>query len=166
MSSVTDQQKDARPAPNGRDRDRPDPCVFLARKIGRESLPVRTRHLASVIARLYDEHLGPVGLTANQFEILAFVGTRERTTMTDVAGQLQLDGPTLGRTIQSMVESRWMKSELNAEGMTEVAWTSQGRRIFERAMPAWKRAQYAATDVLGADGACVLTSHGAYTALW
>lgn len=140
---------------------------IVARKVTRESLAVRTRHLARIITRLYDEQLRPLELTADRFEILAVAISRAPVSTGELAGLLHLDAQGVGRTIESMAASGWLAWVEGPGGSTgAITATIEGRRLLEEAMPAWKRAQAAAADLLGPTGTRAITSQGVYTAIW
>lgn len=148
-------------------RRRPDRSEAMARQVHRASLGLRTRQLAWMISRIYDEQLGPLGLSESQFELLAVVISRGRTTTKELAGQLHLDGPSINRTLDTMIDAGWLTSEtLNGSGSRQIQWTRSGKRLFEEALPAWKRAQTAATELLGTEGTHAMTTHGDSQAMW
>lgn len=128
----------------------------------REGLAVRARLLARVITRLYDEQLRPLGLTAAQLDVLCLVVAGQSTTVATLAGTLQMEASAVGEVVGALERDGRLE---RGEGERLTA-TRDGRRTLADAMPAWKRAQHAAADLLGPTGTRAITSHGVYTALW
>jgi DNA-binding MarR family transcriptional regulator len=63
---------------------------------------------------------------------------------------LQLDASTLSRNVERMRENDWLEAVPEDDArMQTLRLTSQGKRLLERAVPAWEEAQQQAQELLG-----------------
>jgi DNA-binding MarR family transcriptional regulator len=70
---------------------------------------------------------------------------------------LQLDVSTLSRNVERMRAKRWLEVVPADDARTQpFRLTDQGRRILERAIPAWEKAQNEAVQLLGEDVVAML----------
>jgi DNA-binding MarR family transcriptional regulator len=124
------------------DRKRPPKTAASAR------LPIlpcgcaNLRRAARAISQLYDDALRDAGLSIAQFTLLQALALAGEPTQGRLGKILALDGTTLTRTLRTIERRGWIR---RAEGEDRrsriVALTSAGRAAFERAVPAWNRAQ-------------------------
>jgi len=125
--------------------------------IARDCIAVRLRLLNRVITNLYDKTLRPLGLKVSQLNILvvtAKLGLAPPATVCDI---LQLDASTLSRNVERMRTKRWVEVVPGQDARTQpFRLTVQGKRLLERAFPAWKQAQQEAGDLLGDQGIALL----------
>ncbi|BEU26562.1 MarR family transcriptional regulator [Paraburkholderia sp. 22B1P] len=110
--------------------DGPDACFCLA---GRRS--------ARFITRIFEGHLGAVGLTSSQFSILSILERYPDITVVELARRMEMDRTTLVRTVRplkdegSVVEGREklgraVTLHLSAGGVTRL---DEGRALWEAA---------------------------------
>jgi DNA-binding MarR family transcriptional regulator len=122
-----------------------------------ECIAVRLRLLNRVITNLYDKTLRPLGLKVSQLNILvvtAKLGLAPPATVCDI---LQLDSSTLSRNVERMRTRGWVEVVRGEDARTQpFRLTAQGKRLLERAVPAWKQAQQKAGDLLGDEGIALL----------
>ena len=70
---------------------------------------------------------------------------------------LQLDTSTLSRNLERMRAHGWLKVVLEEDARAQpFRLTLQGKRLIEKAVPAWEQAQRQATELLGDDGIALL----------
>jgi len=114
----------------------------------------RLRLLNRVVTNLYDDALRPFGLRLSQGNVLAITAKLGVARPADVCDILELDTSTLSRTVDRMVDNGWLEivpDDADARSQP-FRLTAEGRRLMERAFPAWERAQADAKKLLGGDG--------------
>jgi DNA-binding MarR family transcriptional regulator len=113
----------------------------------------RLRLLNRVVTNLYDDALRPFGLKLSQGNVLAVTAKLGVARPAQVCDILELDTSTLSRTVDRMVGNGWLEVLPDDDGRSHpFRLTDEGRRLMERAIPAWERAQAEATKLLGEDG--------------
>ena len=115
--------------------------------------------LSRVITAVYDDALAEVGLKVSQFSVLNAVASREETRPAELAKVLGMDESTLSRNVERMRARGWLEVVPGADARTQsFRLTPQGRRMLERAFPAWERAQQKAEQLLGENGVALLAN--------
>lgn len=111
--------------------------------------PLRTCHCfaarqaARHVTRIYDRHLGDVGLTSTQFSILVVIGSGDEVTMRVLADTLVMDRTTLLRALKPLQQQALVASfRAAADPRQQVFMLSPaGRQRVKRAAPRWQDAQ-------------------------
>jgi DNA-binding MarR family transcriptional regulator len=121
--------------------------------IARECIAVRLRSLNRVVTKLYDDELRALGLKASQLNILIATAKLGLARPARVCEILQLDASTLSRNVERMQLNGWLEV-VPAEDAREQPFrlTASGNRLIEKAFPAWKKAQRAASQLIGDEG--------------
>ena len=120
--------------------------------IARECLVVRLRMLNRVVTNIYDDALRPLGVKASQLNILVVTAKLGLARPADVCKRLQLDSSTLSRNVERMKANRWLEVVHDDDGRAQpFRLTAKGRRLLERTMPAWEKAQEKVKQLIGAD---------------
>ena len=113
----------------------------------------RLRLLNRVVTNLYDEALRPLGVKLSQGNVLAVTAKLGVARPGEVCDILELDASTLSRTVDRMVENGWIEVLADEDGRSHpFRLTKQGKRLMEKAIPAWEQAQAEARKLLGDDG--------------
>lgn len=113
----------------------------------------RLRLLNRVITNLYDEALRPMGVKLSQGNVLAVTAKLGVARPAEVCDILELDTSTLSRTVDRMVENGWLEILPDEDGRSHpFRLSDQGKRLMEKAIPAWEKAQIEAKKLLGDDG--------------
>src|SRR5262245_45893043 len=125
--------------------------------ISRTCIAVRLRLLNRVVTNLYDDALRPLGLKVSQLNILIVTAKLGLARPAQVCEILQLDPSTLSRNVERMRAHGWLEvvPEVDARAQP-FRLTARGKRLIDKAVPAWKEAQRQATELLGADGIALL----------
>lgn len=119
----------------------------------------RLRLLNRVVTNLYDEALRPLGIKLSQGSILAVTAKLGVARPAEVCAILELDTSTLSRTVERMVSNGWLEILPDEDGRSHpFRLTDQGKRLMEKAIPAWEQAQTQAKKLLGEDGLRLLDS--------
>ncbi len=125
--------------------------------IARNCIAVRLRRLNRVVTNLYDDALRPVGVKVSQFNILVVAAKLDVARPARVCEILQLDTSTLSRNVERMRAKGWLETVPGEDARTQpFRLTVKGRRLLERAVPAWEQAQQKAGQLLGDDGVALL----------
>lgn len=126
--------------------------------IARDCIAVRLRLLNRVVTNLYDDALRPLGLKVSQLNILVVTAKLGLARPAKVCDILQLDTSTLSRNVERMRAKDWLEAVAGEDARTQpFCLTARGKRLLERAVPAWKKAQRKATELLGENGVDLLT---------
>ena len=125
--------------------------------IARDCIGLRLRLLSRVVTNLFDEGLRSHGLKMSQLKVLvatAKLGVAHPARVCDI---LQLDVSTLSRNVERMRAKRWLEVVPADDARTQpFRLTDQGRKILERAIPAWVKAQKEAVQLVGEDVVAML----------
>ena len=126
-------------------------------RIAASCIAVRLRLLNRVVTNLYDEALRPLGLKVSQMNVLVVAARLGLARPAQVSELLHLDLSTLSRNVDRMVAKGWLEVVPEEDARTQpFRLTERGRRLLERAIPAWEKAQGQAAELLGEPGVTVL----------
>src|SRR5262247_3687514 len=121
--------------------------------IARNCIAVRLRLLNRVVTNVYDDALRPLGLRASQLNVLVVTAKLGLARPAQVCEILQLDTSTLSRTVERMRAHGWLEVVPEEDARAQpFRLTAQGKRLIEKAVPAWEEAQRQATELLGEEG--------------
>ena len=125
--------------------------------IARTCIAVRLRLLNRVVTNLYDDALRPLGLKASQLNILIVTAKLVLARPAKVCDILQLDASTLSRNVKPLQAHGWLEVVPEEDARAQpFRLTPQGRRLIDKAVPAWEQAQRQAADLLGDEGIALL----------
>ena len=113
----------------------------------------RLRLLNRVVTNLYDDALRPFGVKLSQGNVLAVTAKLGVARPAEVCDILELDTSTLSRTVDRMAANGWLEILPDEDGRSHpFRLTDKGKRLMEKAVPAWEQAQAEAKKLLGEDG--------------
>jgi DNA-binding MarR family transcriptional regulator len=125
--------------------------------IASQCIAVRLRLLNRVVTSLYDDALRSLGLKVSQLNILVVTAKLGLARPAQVCDILQLDTSTLSRNVERMRAHGWLEVVPDKDARTQpFRLTPQGRRLIDKAAPAWEKAQGQAQEVLGDEGLALL----------
>jgi DNA-binding MarR family transcriptional regulator len=125
--------------------------------IARTCVAVRLRRLNRVVTNFYDDALRPLGLKVSQLNILIVTAKLGLARPAQVCDILQLDTSTLSRNVERMRAHGWLEVVPEKDARAQpFRLTPQGKRLIEKAVPAWEAAQRQATELLGDEGIALL----------
>ena len=111
---------------------------------------VRLRMLNRVITNIYDDALRPLDLKVSQMNILVAAAKMGTARPIEVCEHLHLDVSTISRNVERMMARGWLEVVPDEDGRSQpFRLTSQGRKLLEKAIPAWSKAQRQASELLG-----------------
>jgi DNA-binding MarR family transcriptional regulator len=120
-------------------------------------IAVRMRVLNRVITNLYDEALRPLGVKVSQMNILVATAKLGLARPAQVCEILQLDTSTLSRNVERMRARGWLEVVAGEDARAQpFRLTPAGKKLLERTIPAWARAQRQAAVFLGDEGVALL----------
>src|SRR4051794_13923798 len=121
--------------------------------ISRTCIAVRLRLLNRVVTSFYDDALRPLGLKVSQLNILVVTARLGLARPAQVCDILQLDASTLSRNVKPLQVHGWLEVVPEEDARAQpFRLTPQGKRLIEKAVPAWQEAQRRATELLGSEG--------------
>jgi DNA-binding MarR family transcriptional regulator len=125
--------------------------------IAKTCIAVRLRLLNRVVTNFYDDALRPLGLKVSQLNILIVAAKLGVARPADVCHILQLDVSTLSRNVERMRTKGWLEVVKGEDARAQpFRLTAQGRRLIDKAAPAWEEAQGQAAELLGHHGIALL----------
>jgi DNA-binding MarR family transcriptional regulator len=125
--------------------------------ISKTCIAVRLRLLNRVITNFYDDALRPLGLKVSQLNILIVTARLGLARPAQVCDILQLNVSTLSRNVKPLQAHGWLEIVPEEDARSQpFRLTAQGKRLIEKAVPAWEAAQRQATELLGSEGVSLL----------
>ena len=125
--------------------------------IAKTCIAVRLRLMNRVVTNFYDDALRPLGLKVSQLNILIVTAKLGLARPTQIGEILQLDKSTLSRNLERMRAHGWLEVVPDEDARAQpFRLTPQGKRLIEKAIPAWERAQRQAVELLGDEGIALL----------
>src|SRR5438105_15567538 len=118
--------------------------------IADECIAVRLRMLNRVVTKAYDDALRPLDLKVSQMNILVAAAKMGTARPLEVCEYLHLDVSTLSRNVERMKARGWLEVVADEDRRSQpFRLTPQGRKLLEKAVPAWSEAQQQVKKVLG-----------------
>lgn len=132
----------------------------IARAIGAECLCFRSRRLARVLTRHFDEALRPLGIQATQLTLLAAIAGPGPAgqSMARIHDFLAMDPTTLSRNLKPLHKRGLVIVErAEKDGRARIVkLTSDGERVLTEALPLWRQAQDRLIEIFGEDQSAAL----------
>ncbi len=133
--------------------------------IASECLAVRIRLLNRTMTNIFDEALRPLGVKVSQLNVLMVVAKRGPSSPGDVARRLNMEKSTLSRNVDRMRTRGWLNVSPGDSGRKQVLELGPpGRKLIEKSLPLWKKAQAQTEAMLGQQGARSI--HRAADVVW
>ena len=125
--------------------------------IARTCIAVRLRLLNRVITGIYDDVLRPLRLRVSQLNILLVAAKLGLARPGQVCEILHMDPSTLSRNVKPLQAHGWLEVVPEEDARAQpFRLTPQGKRLIEKAVPAWEQAQRRAAELLGEEGVAQL----------
>ena len=64
--------------------------------------------VSRMLRTVYDRRVEPLGLTRSQWRVLTRISRIEGCTQTTLAGELEIEKPTLGKLIDRLESNQWV----------------------------------------------------------
>ena len=125
--------------------------------ISRTCIAVRLRLLNRVVTNLYDDALRTLGLKVSKLNVLIVTARLGLARPAKVCDILQLDASTLSRNVKPLQAHGWLEVVPEEDARAQpFRLTPLGKRLIEKAVPAWEEAQRRAGELLGGEGIALL----------
>lgn len=112
---------------------------------------LKLRQLSRAVTRHYDAYVAPLGLKNTQYSLLSHVVKLGPIRPGDLAQHMRLDASTLTRNLQPLAAQGWLTLSPGDDARSRlVEATDAGRAKRTEAQRAWKQAQLALNERLGA----------------
>ena len=142
-----------------------DPLMSTVDTIASECLAVRIRLLNRTLTSIFDDALRPLGVKVSQLNVLMVVAKRGPISPGEVARRLNMEKSTVSRNVDRMKSHRWLEVTESDSGRKQVLeLASPGRKLIEKSLPFWKKAQAQTEAMLGQQGARSI--HRAANTVW
>ena len=133
--------------------------------IASECIAVRIRLLNRTVTNIFDQALRPLGVKVSQLNVLIVVAKRGPTSPAEVARRLNMEKSTLSRNVERMRTRGWLKVSQGDTGRKQILELgAAGRKLIEKSLPFWKKAQARTEALLGQAGARSI--HRAADTVW
>ena len=124
----------------------------LYRRVETECPAFQARVTARALTRYYNACFRPLGITAEQFNLLVGIGGSHEPTLAELVARAGVDATTLSRSVKSL-ERRGLVRNHGGRGLgragKRLLLTEGGRRLMDESMAAWERARFRLADALG-----------------
>lgn len=116
------------------------------------------RKAARQISRMYDTYLEPTGLRITQFLILAVLNEQRSAAVNGLAERLDTERTAMGKMVGLLERDGLVSIQPSpADGRSRIVeLTPEGRNLFERAAPLWRKAQRQFDELNGTEKAGAL----------
>jgi DNA-binding MarR family transcriptional regulator len=119
-------------------------------RVAGECVAVRLRMLNRIITNIYDDTLRSLDLKVSQMNILVAAAKMGTARPVEVCEYLHLDVSTLSRNVERMRARGWLEVVPDEDGRSQpFRLTPRGRKLLEKAVPAWSAAQQQVKKILG-----------------
>ena len=110
------------------------------------------RKAARAVTQSYDATLAPSGVRVTQFTVLVALSLSEQLSLSQIAERLVMDRTTLTRNLRPLERDGLVRTERGPDRRERyMRLTATGRRILDRALPLWRRAQVRVMETIGED---------------
>ena len=109
------------------------------------------RKSSRLVNQFYEARLSELNLKSGQFSILRAVNFKQPTTNKELQGILVIDQTTLTRNLKPLFRDGYLKLSADPDDarVKLISHTSQGKALYESALPIWKKAQEDIAEKLG-----------------
>ena len=108
------------------------------------------RKASRAISQVYDSALQPADIKATQFTVLATLSMNGHLPVSQLADIMVMDRTTLTRNLQPLLKRKLVATAPGDDRrVRNVHLTPQGKRLLDRAIPLWRKAQTHLVEGLG-----------------
>ena len=127
-----------------------------------DCLALRARIVARAVTTVYDDALRSQDLKISQMNVLVAAGRYGPVRPVELARTLHLDASTLSRNLVRLEQRGFIEMLEDEEDAraAPVQLTSAGKKVVQKVLPAWRKAQKEAEALLTAAGAKQLKKLG------
>ncbi|MCH8854456.1 MAG: winged helix-turn-helix transcriptional regulator [Planctomycetes bacterium] len=142
-----------------------DTLTSTVETIASECIAVRVRLLNRTVSSIFDDALRPLKIKVSQLNVLMVVAKHGPVSPGEVARVLNMEKSTLSRNVDRMHNHGWLKVSAGDAGNKQILELgAPGRKLIQKALPFWKKAQAQTEALLGQRGARAI--HRAADSVW
>ena len=128
-------------------------------EMGQHCLAGRIRVLSRAVSSIFDGAMRHHGFTVPQMNILVTVAAIGEPRPGQVSEILHMDHTTTSRNLDRMINNGWIEPVPDADGRAKpIRVTAKGKRLMQKALPDWRRAQKQAEEFLGKEAAAAVSA--------
>lgn len=119
----------------------------------------RLRLMHRVVMGIYDEALRAEGvdMRISQMNILVAVMRAGRLKPGKLCETMKIDASTVSRNVERLTVRGWLRTEPGDDQRSHVlVVTAKGKRLVEKGVAAWQKAQKQTTELMGRDGVAAI----------
>lgn len=122
----------------------------LATEMATACLARKSRDMARVVTRIYDDALREHGVRASQLTMLVAIGLAGEVRSSALADMLDIEASTASRNLSRLRQQGWIASAADPEDGrgTVVRLTQSGAGLIDAAGPTWLEAQERGRETL------------------
>ena len=131
-----------------------DPCEST-KALAADCLAGRLRLMHRVVMGIYDDALRAEGvdMRVSQMNILVKVMVAGRLKPCELCQAMKIDASTVSRNVERLVGRGWLRTEPGEDDRSHVLIvTTKGKRLLEKGVVAWQKAQKQTTALVGEEG--------------
>jgi DNA-binding MarR family transcriptional regulator len=129
----------------------PDGTPAFGTSAPRGCTNLKLKQASRLVARHYEAYVAPTGLRHTQYSLLSHVVKLGPLRAGELATAMRLDASTLSRNLQPLIDRGLVDVTTGADQRSRVVQASAaGVALRQQAQKAWKRAQLALNERLGA----------------
>ena len=118
---------------------------------------LKLRQISRVLTRHYAGFVAPMGLKITQYSLLSYIVKLGPVGAGELAAAMRMEASTLTRNLQPLVQQGWVEVARGDDARSRIVQaTAAGRALRVQGQRAWKRAQLALNDRLGAQRVAAL----------
>ena len=107
------------------------------------------RMAARAVSGVYDRHLREAGVQSSQMAVIWAVAGTQGLSVKELAARIAMDETTLIRNLRGLERQGWVTIAVGGDRRRRLpALTEEGRAVFARALPFWKKAQQEVSALL------------------
>lgn len=110
---------------------------------------MRSRALARVVGRVFDEALRPHGVNSTQFAVLIAIAATEESQVKDVADAISLSRPAATRSIDILEGRGLVQSTVRSARFRAVVLTEDGWQLVQAVHQDWRQARDSLAATIG-----------------
>ena len=120
------------------------------KSIAAECVAMRSRRVARIVSRIFDDALRPHGMTAGQLNLMVGIVLSGEVRPGDLARTFDMEKSTISRNLQRLAEQKWIRIAEGDDARSQIVTiTDRGERAVQDAYPAWRAAQKEAKAAVG-----------------
>ena len=135
-------------------KNRKSPLCFDT--VAAQCIVSRARSTSRAISAVYDQGLRPLGLRVSQMPILVSIATCRTAKQSELGPALLMEKSTISRNVDVLVRNGWIRASAGEGGTRELKLTATGRKLLDRAIPVWQKAQRKMYSLLGEKDAAAM----------